>query len=35
MSSEALITMLVVHITVTLYTGYFFYKVLFTKPKKK
>jgi hypothetical protein len=34
MNISALITMLAVHITVTAFTGYYFYKVLFMKPKE-
>lgn len=33
MNIDALIWMVVVDISVTAFTGYFFYKVLFTKPK--
>lgn len=33
MNTDALIWMLTVDVTVTLFTGYFFYKVLFAKPK--
>ncbi len=35
MNREAFIWMVVVHVTVTAFTGYYFYKVLFTKPKTK
>jgi hypothetical protein len=35
MNREALIWMVVVHVTVTAFTGYYFYKVLFTKPKSE
>lgn len=33
MSSSGMITMLVTEITITLITGFFFFKVLFGKPK--
>jgi len=33
MNTDALIWMVTVDVTVTVLTGYFFYKVLFTKPK--
>lgn len=33
MNSEALIWMVSVQVIVTAFTGYFFYKVLFVKPK--
>ena len=35
MNREAFIWMVVVHVTVTAFTVYYFYKVLFTKPKTK
>jgi len=35
MSSSGLITMLVTEISITLITGYFFFKVLFGKPKSE
>lgn len=33
MSSSGMITMLVTEISITLITGFFFFKVLFSKPK--
>lgn len=33
MDTSALITMVIVHVTVTAFTGYFFYRVLTMKPK--
>lgn len=35
MSASALITMILVQLTVTIITGYFFMKVLRTPPKKE
>jgi hypothetical protein len=35
MSTSGLITMLVTEISITLITGYFFFKVLFDKPKSE
>ena len=35
MNNTALAFMLISEIIITFFTGYFFYKVLFTKPKKE
>jgi hypothetical protein len=35
MSNSAFITMIVVQVTVTIITGYFFYKVLTTPPRQE
>ena len=35
METSALVLMIVVQVTVTCITGYFFYKVLTVKPKKE
>jgi hypothetical protein len=35
MSNSAFITMIIVQVTVTIITGYFFYKVLTTPPRQE